>query len=117
MMRKREIISFGDSMEERTAVRIVSGQLSAVPKSIMFISSPSPLQLIGQLNMVTLHMKFVCEHESSLDLEISPLAGTTMCRKVHGKDVFTGFSGCWGFCGIDVKWIGVGNRVSRVACE
>jgi hypothetical protein len=69
---KREIISFGDSMEERTAVHIVSGQLSAVPKSVMFIQSPSPLQLIGQLNLVTKHMKFVCEHKSSLDLEISP---------------------------------------------
>lgn len=69
---RREIISFGDSLEERTAVKIVSGQLSAVPKSVMFISAPSPLQIIGQLNMVTSHMKFVCEHDASLDLEISP---------------------------------------------
>ena len=83
--RKREIISFGDSMEERTAVRIVSGQLSAVPKSVMFISSPSPLQLIGQLNMVTSHMKFVCEHESSLDLEISPRQAQRCAEKYMGK--------------------------------
>lgn len=69
---RREVISFGDSMEERTAVKIVSGQLTAVPKSVMFISSPSPVQLIGQLNMLAGHMKFVCEHSSSLDLEISP---------------------------------------------
>mmetsp|Transcript_13480 Transcript_13480/g.15458 ORF Transcript_13480/g.15458 Transcript_13480/m.15458 type:complete len:94 (+) Transcript_13480:346-627(+) len=59
-------------MEERTAVKIVSGQFSATPKSVMFISNPSPMQLIGQLNMLTIQMKFVCEHESSLDLEISP---------------------------------------------
>mmetsp|Transcript_29759 Transcript_29759/g.68697 ORF Transcript_29759/g.68697 Transcript_29759/m.68697 type:complete len:138 (+) Transcript_29759:315-728(+) len=78
----REIISFGDSMEERTAVRIVSGQLSAVPKSVMFISSPSPLQLIGQLNMLTHHMGFVCEHRSSLDLEISPLQAQR-CAESH----------------------------------
>eukprot|EP00542_Grammatophora_oceanica_P020235 CAMPEP_0194033682 /NCGR_PEP_ID=MMETSP0009_2-20130614/6270_1 /TAXON_ID=210454 /ORGANISM="Grammatophora oceanica, Strain CCMP 410" /LENGTH=280 /DNA_ID=CAMNT_0038674399 /DNA_START=122 /DNA_END=964 /DNA_ORIENTATION=+ len=70
--KRREIISFGDSMEERTAVRIVSGQLAALPKSVMFISSPSPIEIIGQLNMVTAHMKFVCEHSASLDLEISP---------------------------------------------
>ena len=70
---KREIISFGDSMEERTAVRIVSGQLSALPKSVTFISTPSPLQLIGQLSMLTSHMGFVCDHASSLDLEISPV--------------------------------------------
>ena len=68
---RREVISFGDSMEERTAVKIVSGQLSAVPKSVMFITTPTPLQLIGQLTMLTAHMKFVCENSSSLDLEIS----------------------------------------------
>lgn len=69
---KREVISFGDSMEERTAVKIVSGQLSALPKSVMFVSSPTPEQLIGQLSMLTGHMKYVCESPSSLDLEISP---------------------------------------------
>ncbi len=68
----RQIISFGDSMEERTAVRIVSGQLAATPKSVMFIQTPTPLQLIGQLQMLTSHMKYVCESDSSLDLEITP---------------------------------------------
>mmetsp|Transcript_1943 Transcript_1943/g.2787 ORF Transcript_1943/g.2787 Transcript_1943/m.2787 type:complete len:158 (-) Transcript_1943:260-733(-) len=69
---RKEIISFGDSMEERTAVKIVSGQLSATSKSVMFLSSPNPTQLIGQLTMLTSHLKYVCENESSLDLEISP---------------------------------------------
>lgn len=69
---QREIISFGDSMEERTAVRIVSDQLDSTPKSVMFVPSPTPLQIIGQLHMLTSHMKFVCEHQSTLDLEISP---------------------------------------------
>jgi hypothetical protein len=69
--RKREIISFGDSMEERTAVRIVADQLGANPKSVMFAQSPTPLQLIGQLRMLSNHMKFVCDNEDCLDLEIS----------------------------------------------
>jgi len=68
---RREIISFGDSMEERTAVKIVSDQLSAVPKSVMFISNPTPSQIIGQLTMLTHHMNFVCEHSQDLDLEIT----------------------------------------------
>ena len=68
---RREIISFGDSMEERTAVKIVSDQLSALPKSVMFISNPTPTQIIGQLTMLTHHMKFVCEHGQDLDLEIT----------------------------------------------
>ena len=68
---KREIISFGDSMEERTAVRIVSDQLDSTPKSVMFIPSPSPSQIIGQLSMLTNHMHYICEHSTSLDLEIS----------------------------------------------
>lgn len=70
--REREIISFGDSMEERTAVRIVADQLNATPKSVMFVPSPTPTQIVGQLQMLTNHMKFVCENKSSLDLEISP---------------------------------------------
>jgi hypothetical protein len=70
--RSKEIISFGDSMEERTAVRIVAEQLAATPKSVMFIQTPTPVQIIGQLQMLTSHMNFVCTHATSLDLEISP---------------------------------------------
>jgi len=69
---RRQVISIGDGMEERTAVRIISEQLTALPKSVMFITAPTPLQLLGQLNMVTKHMKYICEHTSSMDLEISP---------------------------------------------
>jgi hypothetical protein len=69
---QKEIISFGDAMEERTAVKIVSEQLDATSKSVMFIPSPSPAQIVGQLQMLSKHMKFVCDHDCSLDLEISP---------------------------------------------
>ncbi|KAL3765155.1 hypothetical protein ACHAWO_004333 [Cyclotella atomus] len=68
---RREIVSFGDSMEERTAVKIVSDQLSSTPKSVMFLSNPTPTQIIGQLTMLTHHMGFVCRNETDLDLEIS----------------------------------------------
>jgi len=68
---KREIVSFGDSIEERTAVRIVSDQLDATPKSVKFLTNPTPNQIIGQLVMLTHHMTYVGEHKSDLDLEIS----------------------------------------------
>merc|ERR1719491_1667935 len=68
----REVVSFGDSMEERTAVQIVSEQLSAIPKSVMFLTSPTPIQLLGQLAMLTSQMNFVCNHAESLDLEMNP---------------------------------------------
>ena len=68
---RREIISFGDSIEERTAVRIVAGQLKALSKSIMFINAPTPTQLVGQLHMLTNHMRFVCANKQTLDLQIS----------------------------------------------
>jgi hypothetical protein len=68
---RREIISFGDSLEERTAVRIVAGQLNCTPKSVMFLSAPSPLQLIGQMHMLTHHMQFICDTRKTLDLEIT----------------------------------------------
>eukprot|EP00934_Nitzschia_sp_Nitz4_P007736 Nitzschia sp. Nitz4//scaffold1_size375055//9179//10704//NITZ4_000205-RA/size375055-augustus-gene-0.703-mRNA-1//-1//CDS//3329540832//7726//frame0 len=68
---RREIISFGDSGEERTATNIVSKQLEATPKSVMFMSNPSPLQIIGQLHMLTDNMHYVCGNDKSLDLKIS----------------------------------------------
>jgi len=68
---RREVISFGDSIEERTAVKIVSDQLDALPKSVKFIHSPTPIQIIGQLTLLTHHMKFVCDHVEELDLEIT----------------------------------------------
>mmetsp|Transcript_20134 Transcript_20134/g.29438 ORF Transcript_20134/g.29438 Transcript_20134/m.29438 type:complete len:310 (+) Transcript_20134:15-944(+) len=83
---RREVISFGDSMEERTAVKIVSNQLKALPKSVMFISSPTPEQLVGQLTMLTAHMKYVCEHLSTLDLEISPHQAEKCAAAILGRD-------------------------------
>ena len=68
---RRQIISFGDSTEERTAVRIVSEQLGATPKSVMFVQTPTPSQIIGQLLMLTDHMQFVCDSAKPLDLEIN----------------------------------------------
>ena len=68
---RREVISFGDSIEERTAVKIVSDQLDALPKSVKFLNNPTPVQIIGQLTMLTHHMDFVCKHADDLDLEIS----------------------------------------------
>jgi hypothetical protein len=68
----REVISFGDSGEERTAVKIVAQQLEATPKSVMFITAPTPAQIIGQLAMLTSQMEFLCTHNRALDLEISP---------------------------------------------
>lgn len=79
---RREIISFGDSTEERAAVRIVSEQLNAVPKSVMFVQTPTPSQIVGQLVMVTDYMQYVCEHRTTLDLEIDA-EQAEQCAKMH----------------------------------
>ena len=84
----KEIISFGDSMEERTAVKIVSSQLEALPKSVMFITSPSPEQLIGELIMLTGHMKYICNSLKSLDLEISPQQAEKCAASNLGESKF-----------------------------
>lgn len=85
---RRQIISFGDSSEERTAVNIVSGQLDAVPKSVMFMNSPSPAQIIGQLHMLTSHMDYVCHGSGSLDLQISAEQADRFARTyLHRENV------------------------------
>lgn len=93
----REVISFGDSMEERTAVKIVSKQLMSMPKSVMFISSPTPEQLIGQLSMLEMHMKYICTNTSALDLEISPQQAEKCADGVlkRSKEVSTPRRGNW----------------------
>ena len=68
---RREIFSFGDSMEERTAVRIVADQLSATPKSVLFVQTPTPTQIIGQLEIVSSYMKYLGTQVDRLDLEIA----------------------------------------------
>jgi hypothetical protein len=79
---RRQIISFGDSTEERTAVRIVSEQLGATPKSVMFVQTPTPSQIVGQLVMLTEYMQYVCEHGTSLDLEINAKQAE-QCASLH----------------------------------
>ena len=50
----REIISFGDSNEERTAVKIAAGQLDATAKSVKFVDLPNPEQLRKQVCAILL---------------------------------------------------------------
>mmetsp|Transcript_44804 Transcript_44804/g.87789 ORF Transcript_44804/g.87789 Transcript_44804/m.87789 type:complete len:279 (+) Transcript_44804:67-903(+) len=69
--RRREIISFGDSMDERTAVKIVASKLDALSKSVKFIQHPSPVQIIGQLSIVNSQLNYICGNEKDIDVEIS----------------------------------------------
>ena len=64
----REIISFGDSNEERTAVKIAAGQLGSTAKSVKFVDLPSPEQLLKQVETVTGWLGWVVAHQSELDL-------------------------------------------------
>ncbi|GMH68112.1 hypothetical protein TrST_g11434 [Triparma strigata] len=68
---RRQVISFGDSLEERTACKIVASQLHAVPKSVKFLSHPSPVLILGQLEMLNRYMSVVVGCGEGLDLEIS----------------------------------------------
>jgi hypothetical protein len=89
--KRREILSFGDSMEERTAVRIVAEQLSATPKSVTFLTAPTPTQIIGQLAMLTSNMPHVSAHSTSLDLEITAEQAETCAASVlRGRGHYLG---------------------------
>jgi hypothetical protein len=78
---KRQIISFGDSLEERTAVKIVSSQLSAISKSVKFISQPSPIMILGQLELLGDYMQCVADQPEELDLEISHAQALDAAKK------------------------------------
>ena len=74
----REIISFGDSNEERTAVKIASGQLGAVAKSVKFVDMPTPEQLCKQVETVCGWLKWVVDGEAELDLMLKASMGDAL---------------------------------------
>uniref|UniRef100_A0A7S2KDS9 Uncharacterized protein n=1 Tax=Leptocylindrus danicus TaxID=163516 RepID=A0A7S2KDS9_9STRA len=78
---QRQVISFGDSMEERTSVKIVATQLNATAKSVMFLQSPSPAQIIGELVMLTSSMTYLCTQKQDLDLEIGRGQAEKTCER------------------------------------
>lgn len=50
----KKVVSIGDSNEEKVAMRIASGQHSAMAaKAVKFIPGPDPESLACQLNFVT----------------------------------------------------------------
>mmetsp|Transcript_100696 Transcript_100696/g.288561 ORF Transcript_100696/g.288561 Transcript_100696/m.288561 type:complete len:248 (+) Transcript_100696:647-1390(+) len=77
----REIISFGDSNEERTAVKIAAGQLDATAKSIKFVDLPNPEQLRKQVETVTSWLTWVCSHTAELDLMLMSNSTSGMAPK------------------------------------
>jgi len=82
----REIISFGDSNEERTAVRIAAAQLGATHKSVKFVDLPSLEQLSKQVEAVTGWMGWVCDHASELDLMLRATAAVQPVPVKHADD-------------------------------
>jgi hypothetical protein len=81
----KQIISIGDSLEERTAVRIVSTQLNAVSKSIQFLQQPNPMLVLGQLHLLTEYMKSIVESEQELDLTITREQAERSAREFGGR--------------------------------
>lgn len=67
----KNIISFGDSLEERTALKIVAGQLDSVSKSVKLIDLPSPDLLCLQISFFTECISWISSHTSHLDIMIS----------------------------------------------
>lgn len=68
---KHHIISIGDSYEERSACKIVSKQLNSIPKTIKFLPSPAPIQILGQLELVHKYLDEVMNSQFSLDINIT----------------------------------------------
>uniref|UniRef100_A0A7S1FMK9 Uncharacterized protein n=1 Tax=Corethron hystrix TaxID=216773 RepID=A0A7S1FMK9_9STRA len=82
---QREIISFGDSMDERTAVKVVASQLNTSSKSIKFIQQPSPIQIIGQLSIITSQLAHICDDEEDIDVEISEPHAVEVAESILNK--------------------------------
>lgn len=71
LQQMKNIVSFGDSMDERTAARIVASQRVARIKSIKFIETPQPCQSVQQLRFVHDCLESLVHHNGDLDLMLS----------------------------------------------
>jgi len=67
----RQILSIGDSLSERTAVKIVASQLSALSKSVQFLHAPAPLLILGQVVLLQRYLPSIVSTAQTLDLEIT----------------------------------------------
>jgi len=83
--RRREIISFGDSMDERTAVKIVASQLNAFSKSVKFIQRPTPLEIVGQLSILNSQLNYICDNKKDIDVGISKLDANKSAESILMK--------------------------------
>lgn len=72
---KRTVVSFGDSVYERTAVHAAAQRLgphyTVLTKSIKFVERPSAEQVRRQVELVTGCLKDICTHEGALDLMLT----------------------------------------------
>ncbi len=73
----KNVLSFGDSMEERTAVKIAAGQLRSRAKSVKFLDAPSPRQLHQQIEVVTNCLEWIWRHNGDLDVVLTLEQETT----------------------------------------
>lgn len=65
----RNLISFGDSMHERNALKRVSSDMNnTYCKSIKFVERPTLEQLERQLKIISGSFEYVCTHGGNLDL-------------------------------------------------
>lgn len=67
----RNVMSFGDSIEERTAVKIAAGQLRSRAKSVKFLDAPSPRQLHQQIEVVANCLEWIWRHNGDLDVVLT----------------------------------------------
>lgn len=68
----KNLLSFGDSMEERTAVQIAAGHLQgARAKSVKFLDAPSPRELHQQIEVVTDCLEWIWRHNGALDVVLT----------------------------------------------
>lgn len=68
----RSVISFGDSVHERDAVRRVTKDLSeCFTKSVKFVERPNLEQLRREVDLVRNCLDYICESRSDLDLMLT----------------------------------------------
>jgi len=100
----REIISIGDSNDERLAVRAAAAPLGATPKAIKLVDSPRLHTVACQLHTMTTCLAALVQSDVSLDVDV-----TTILNYMHIK----ARSDC-GVVDVDINEVDTPDLVQRI---
>ena len=91
----REVVSIGDSNDERLAVRAAAQPLDATPKAVKLVDAPSLHTLACQLRTVTTCLPFLAQAGHAIDVDVAAVLSYVGVAHADGGPVHDALQRVW----------------------